>query len=1121
MALDYKNIRKDHETYYGTRVPQYGKRFFEDMYADRTHFIFELLQNAEDALGRRGNDWDGSRAVSFRLYPNHLRVGHFGDPFNERDVRSICSIDDSTKKDSLTEIGRFGVGFKSVYAFTDRPEVHSGPEDFAIDHYVWPRGIEPLERKSHDETVFVLQFREDAPTAYSDINDGLKDIGIQTLLFLRQIEEISWQNDDGGSGHYLRETETVDEGVLRTTLIAQVDGEPEVASQEWLVFHDQVEGDESYPDGRVEIAFLIDPESGEFQEVEDPTLFAYFPTQRAMQCGFLLNGPFRTTLNRENVPDHDEWNQRLVLGAASLLVKSLRWLRDKGQLNAAVLRCLPLRPRIAVLGHMARYLLLEPLFEQVRDALSSEPLLPRLGGGYIRAKRARMGRTEALRLLFSPEQLSYIFYGVEVELAWLDPGISQDYVLLEYVAKHLNVEEIRPETIIPRLSLEFLQGQSDEWIRRLYEFLQGQRAQVQRVGLIPVVRLEDGTQVRASVNGRVQAYLPTGYVTGFPTVARAVCGSPEARQFLRSLGLSEPDAVDDVLINLIPEYEGDRSGIGDDKYEADILRVLKAFESSTGDRRVRLTSALRTTAFVKLVDLESPDSQGWGLPSLAYLPTEELTELFSGISGVRFVDRTYPCLRGERIDQLLETCGSLSTLSAIQFDNRERFSRSERIQMRVKTQRSDGSTRAESVTDWRIRGLESLLNSLSELEPYERSLKSKLLWRALCALDSSQFAGRYSWFYYNKQSCSFQSEFVDLLNRVAWIPTSDGNLDQPSKVIFEDLDWEENGFLQSQILFRPSTIRVLAEEAGLQEELLGELLDLGIRTLPELRELIGEQPDESQHSGSPVGKSTDIGTAGIRSNSGAPPVHSGVPVTMGGDSGPPDGGSGMAAGQKDAPEVPFAARLYEVQSINPSSASSNPPVFPVGGPRTSQSARHYTRRSALFGRTEATVLRTVTTTDLGPGGRGIAEEFRDMVEGDYGKRCQICSRTFVRTGGGWQVNVVHVVPFSTDSRANNFGDLLGLCGWHFSLMQYGEWALLDPLTDRPFVDRDGSIGWELMRSFILNRAPDVDDQGNPYVGLPVRFSNVYEEWEAEPATVDEQIRYSIPHWKFLRALLEV
>ena len=924
-------------------------------------------------------------------------------------------------------------------------------------------------------------------------------------------------------------------GVLRTTVVAQVDGGNEIATQEWLVFYDEVEGEESYPDARVEIAFLIDPESGEFQEVEDPTLFAYFPTQRETHCGFLINGQYRTTLNRENVPDHDEWNRRLVAATASLLVRSLRWLRDRGELNAAVLRCLPLRSWALAFGPTGRDLL-EPLFVETRSALSAEPLLPRLGGGYISAQRARMGRTLALRSLFTPEQLSDIF-GVEGELGWLDPGISQDNRLSEYVTGQLNVEEIRPEAIIPRLSLEFLQRQSDDWIRRLYEFLHDQRAQVQRVGLIPVVRLEGGVHVRAKIYGQVQAYLPTGIETGFPTVARSVCDSTASRQFLRSLGLSEPDAVDDVLINLIPKYTGASAQIDDDEYAADIRRILNAYGASAGEQSGRLIDALRKTAFVKLVDLAAPDSKTWGLPSRAYLPTEELTELFSGINGVWFVDHTYSCLRGEWIEILLETCGSLSTLSAVRFDNEARFSWSELKQMRVDAFRSDGSTRGESVTDWRIRGLESLLHRLSELDPEERLLKSKLLWRALCALDSPQFSGTYSWFYYNNLSCSFQSEFVELLNKTAWVPTSDGNLARPSTVVFDDLGWEENSFLQSRVLFKPSTIRVLAEEAGFQPELLGELLNRGVRTLSEFHELIGELPDGDQDSGSPVEVSPDTYNTGVPFVVSAPPVDSrasqdadqGSPALEQpgdgavGDGGvaPPLGGSGRDAADPDSPEVSFAASLHAVQTISPSNASGNSFVLPAGGPRTSQSARNYTGRSVLLGQTEADVLRTVTISELGPEGRELAEEFRNMVEGDYGKRCQICSRTFQRAGGGWQVNVVHVVPLRTDRRANHFGDLLGLCGWHFNLMQHGEWSLLDPVTDRPFENSEESRGWELMRSFILSRAPGMDDLGNPFVGLPVRFSNVYQDWEADPATIDEEIRYSIPHWEFLGALLSV
>lgn len=76
----------------------------------------------------------GARAVSFQLTETELRVNHFGKPFDEDDVRGICGIAQSTK--ALTDIGRFGIGFKSVYAITDRPEIHSRTDAFAIKNFV-------------------------------------------------------------------------------------------------------------------------------------------------------------------------------------------------------------------------------------------------------------------------------------------------------------------------------------------------------------------------------------------------------------------------------------------------------------------------------------------------------------------------------------------------------------------------------------------------------------------------------------------------------------------------------------------------------------------------------------------------------------------------------------------------------------------------------------------------------------------------------------------------------------------------------------------------------------------------------------------------------------------------
>ena len=97
MTCDYEVIRSENIKRYGTDIGRIGQMLLTDRYDERTHFIFELLQNAEDALARRAG-WQGSRAVSFDLTETSLRVSHYGDPFDEADVRGICGIAESTKK---------------------------------------------------------------------------------------------------------------------------------------------------------------------------------------------------------------------------------------------------------------------------------------------------------------------------------------------------------------------------------------------------------------------------------------------------------------------------------------------------------------------------------------------------------------------------------------------------------------------------------------------------------------------------------------------------------------------------------------------------------------------------------------------------------------------------------------------------------------------------------------------------------------------------------------------------------------------------------------------------------------------------------------------------------------
>ena len=108
-------------------------RIYKQLYSDKTHFIYELVQNADD---------NKSRHLELQLGENELLVWNDGCQFSKKDVRSICSIGLSNK--DLTQIGNFGIGFKAVYAYTDLPEIYSGDERFRIRNFKEPEGIDDM-----------------------------------------------------------------------------------------------------------------------------------------------------------------------------------------------------------------------------------------------------------------------------------------------------------------------------------------------------------------------------------------------------------------------------------------------------------------------------------------------------------------------------------------------------------------------------------------------------------------------------------------------------------------------------------------------------------------------------------------------------------------------------------------------------------------------------------------------------------------------------------------------------------------------------------------------------------------------------------------------------------------
>lgn len=66
MTADYLAICKERREDYGIKGAQKLGKLAAGLYDDRTHFIFELLQNTDDALSRR-SDSAGPRTVTFNL----------------------------------------------------------------------------------------------------------------------------------------------------------------------------------------------------------------------------------------------------------------------------------------------------------------------------------------------------------------------------------------------------------------------------------------------------------------------------------------------------------------------------------------------------------------------------------------------------------------------------------------------------------------------------------------------------------------------------------------------------------------------------------------------------------------------------------------------------------------------------------------------------------------------------------------------------------------------------------------------------------------------------------------------------------------------------------------------
>lgn len=299
--------------------------------------VYELVQNGADAMVHRS----GGR-IEVILTDTHLYCANEGDPIDQPGLGAMLSSNTSRKRGE--EIGRFGLGFKSVLAVTDRPEFFSRPVslrfsdeysaalirdhvgDVAFPHPILRLG-EPIQAEaaansdpvlkdlmSWGVTVVRLERNRNRDTSW--LADDLSDFPAEFLLFTRHVNQLIL--DDRVAG--VCRTITIQRGGEDVRLLEGDD------DQRWRVFRKVVEptaaarkdaGRRQERD-KLPIDWAVPmagpPSVGKF--------WAFFPTTFVTTLSGILNAPWKTNPDRENLLRGD-FNEFLIDVAAALVVDNL------------------------------------------------------------------------------------------------------------------------------------------------------------------------------------------------------------------------------------------------------------------------------------------------------------------------------------------------------------------------------------------------------------------------------------------------------------------------------------------------------------------------------------------------------------------------------------------------------------------------------------------------------------------------------------------------------------------------------------------------------------------------------------------------------------------------------
>ena len=817
-----------------------------DKYSEQAHFIYELLQNADDAC---------ATSAKFILTQQHLIFIHDGkrhfsisDPATEDedrangklgDINAITAIGLSTKTTDAT-IGRFGVGFKSVFQYTRSPHIYDSNCNFKIEDYVVPRLIDDdmsdLYGRRNDETMFCLPFNPDgdgAQTAYEDIALKLRNLN-HPLLFLQHLQTVSYECDDF-KGSYTKQLEksyafgdTTAEHILLHDVVELFDDEDDyVDDDDECVYEEDGDDDESNSQlsiwlfsrqtnkgHRYCVGFFADCDGYLFPAAHFPA-FCFFPTQVATNLNFIVHAPFQLTDSREGIKGGNKHNDEMIACLAKLAADAIVLLRQIGEteskhiIDDAIIKVIPWNSA----DFSTRYAStsFRPFYEAVVAVFKTRKIIP-TRNGYTTKDNAYWASNPDIVKLFSDEQLAALYGNESAHFVFTTRGRDETKrnapQLCAFIDSIVN-DTTDDASIANHIDSALIQAR---WISNSKE---RQKMFKEK----PIFINREGRATRAfDKSGNAILFLPydcTQIPSDYPTVHPSLVENEETKKILKDIGISEPTQWDFIYKYICPKFHdssirpqttSSESQLNDAiaKSRADFGIVFdfycNACLSGTADSetKFRFLDELRNCTF--LVGIKTPQFQERKLFKATdlYMPTSELKHYLEIVDDQFIVDTDFyrPCI-GERqtqFEQFLTALGCMKDVACTSTTTTVYPPRIGRTQLQIDNQWPDPEYRCYYEPMLYIEP--SIVGSekyVEYIESHGDMARSLLLWNVLLQRPSQyprsfndELTGKC---HYRRQSSKkpfyvmdFTSHCTRMLRNGKWLFDKNGNAKSPNEL---------------------------------------------------------------------------------------------------------------------------------------------------------------------------------------------------------------------------------------------------------------------------------------------------------------------------------------------------